>query len=464
MNKAVAEHISEDSLPFYDLSEQRYTSYPAKERFVEAFSADDYTQVLQLRRLGSGMTLPFSMDIHIPYCESLGYCSACKQVVTGLHEGASSYLDNLHREIDLHTEHLGVGQALNQLHVGGVTSTFLSEDQLRSLLNKLHRSFSLSPSGDFSIEIDPRAMNAVRLDLLAELGFNRLSFCVQDIDFGVQKAVSRFYPAELLFDLFKAARQRGFGCINLDLLFGLPQQSPDSFECTLTQLLELRPERITLHAYAHQLDRFKPQKRIVSTELPEDTDQVAMLSRSIAALIKTGYVHVGLNHFALSTDPLATAKWQGRLHRNSQGYSTQPECDVIGLGASSISRIGATYRQNARTLADYSDRLDQGLFPVERGLGLSRDDLVRRAVIMSLMCHGEILYESIELAYLIDFRRYFASEMVALQALQGQGLVTQDNDGIQVSSTGCYFVQRVAMVFDRYLQADRVRARFSRII
>lgn len=464
MNKAVAEPVFEDSLPLPDLSVPRYTSYPASDRFVEAFSADDYAQALQLRRTGAGMMLPLSIFVHIPFCESLcSYC-ACNQVVTGLQDGATAYLGYLSREIDLHTKQLHVAQVVTQLHVGGGTPTLLSDDLLRSLMAILRRSFLLAPAGDYSIEIDPRTMNAARLDLLAELGFNRLSLGVQDIDPGVQKAVNRMYPAEQVAELVAVARQRGFASINIDLLYGLPRQSPDSFVHSLAQVIELRPERITLHAYAHQPERFKPQRRIVAAEVPSDADKAAMLTLSIAALIKAGYVHVGMSHFALPTDTLAIAKRQGRLHHNFHGYSTQPECDLIGLGVSAISQVGATYSQNPRTLADYYDSLEQGRLPVERGLGLSRDDLVRRAVILSLMCHGEILYESIESAHLIDFRRYFASELVALQALEGQGLVTLDNAGIQVSGTGGYFVQRVAMVFDRYVQTDRLRARFSRII
>lgn len=464
MNKAVAVPVFEDLLHLLDLSEERYTSYPTSDRFVEAFSADDYTQALQLRRMGAVMAFPLSIYIHIPFCESLCYYCACNKVISKQHEQATSYLRYLSREIDLHTEQLGVGKAVTQLHVGGGTPDFLLDDQLRHLMGMLRRSFSLAPAGDYSIEIDPRTMDASRLDLLAELGFNRLSLGVQDLDPVVQKAVHRMYPAEQVFDLVAAARERGFGSINIDLLYGLPQQSPDSFERTLAQVIGLRPERITLYAYAHHPERFKPQRQIVSADVPAGADKVAMLSRSIAALIEAGYVHIGIEHFALPIDALAIAKRQGRLHRNFQGYSTQPDGDLIGLGVSSIGRIGATCSQNAKTLEEYYDHLDQGRLPVARGLGMSRDDLVRRAVIMSLMCHGVILYESIELAHLIDFRSYFASEMEALQGLEEQGLVTLDNAGIQVSSTGCFFVRLVAKVFDRYLQSDRTRARFSKII
>jgi oxygen-independent coproporphyrinogen-3 oxidase len=465
MNAAVAEPISEDLLRRFDVSGPRYTSYPTADRFVEAFSAEDYTQALKQRRSGAAaMTLPLSLYVHIPFCESLCYYCACNKIITKHHDRAAPYLRYLSREVDLHTEHLGVGQTVTQLHLGGGTPTFLSDDELRELMGMLRRSFSLAPGGEYSIEVDPRTIDASRLDTLAELGFNRLSFGVQDFDPDVQKAVHRVQPAEQVFALVEAARQRGFESINVDLIYGLPQQNPESFDRTLAQVVELRPERIALYAYAHLPERFKPQRRISTVEIPSGAAKVAMLARSMAAFIGAGYVYVGMDHFALPTDALAIAKRQGRLHRNFQGYSTQPDCDLIGLGVSSIGRIGATYSQNAKTMEEYCDYLDQGHFPVVRGLGLSRDDLVRRAVIMALMCQGEVLFESIELAYLVEFRNYFASEIEALNKLADQGLVTMNESGIQVTAMGWFFVRAVAMVFDRYLQTDRTRARFSKII
>lgn len=465
MNAAVADPISEDLLRRFDVSGPRYTSYPTADRFVEAFSVTDYTQALKLRRTGAaGMTLPLSLYVHIPFCESLCYYCACNKIITRHHDRAAKYLRYVSREVDLHTEQLGVGQTVTQLHLGGGTPTFLSDDELRGLMGMLRRSFTFAPSGEYSIEVDPRTMDATRLDTLAELGFNRLSFGVQDFDPAVQKAVHRVQPAEQVFALVEAARQRHFDSINVDLIYGLPQQSPESFDRTLAQVNALRPDRIALYAYAHLPERFKPQRRIATVELPGAGAKVAMLARSMAALMGAGYVYVGMDHFALPTDTLAVAKRQGRLHRNFQGYSTQPDCDLIGLGVSSIGRIGATYSQNAKTLEEYYDYLDQGRFPVVRGLALTRDDLIRRSVIMALMCQGNVSFESIELAFLIDFRSYFASEMQALQSLCGQGLVTLDDTSIQVTDMGWFFVRAVAMVFDRYLQADRTRARFSKII
>ena len=465
MNAAAAEPVSEELLRRFDVSGPRYTSYPTADRFVEAFSADDYIQALSLRRAGAaGMSLPLSLYVHIPFCESLCYYCACNKIITKHHDRATPYLRYLSREVDLHTEHIGVGQTVSQLHLGGGTPTFLNDDELRELMAMFKRSFTLAPGGEYSIEVDPRTVDAKRLDTLKELGFNRLSFGVQDFDPAVQKAVHRVQPAEQVFALVAAARERGFDSVNVDLIYGLPLQSPESFDRTLAQVTELRPDRIALYAYAHLPERFKPQRRIATVELPGGAAKVSMLARSMAAFMQAGYVYVGMDHFALPNDALAVAKRQGRLHRNFQGYSTQPDCDLIGLGVSSIGRIGATYSQNAKTLEEYYDYLDHGSFPVVRGLALSRDDLVRRAVIMALMCQGQVLFESIELGHLITFKSYFASEMEALQGLAEQGLVTLDDSGIQVTPTGWFFVRAVAMVFDRYLQTDRTRARFSKII
>ena len=465
MNTAVAEPISEELIRRFDVSGPRYTSYPTADRFVEAFSADDYIQALKLRRAGGvAMTLPLSLYVHIPFCESLCYYCACNKIITKHHDRAGPYLRYLSREVDLHTEQLGVGQTVTQLHLGGGSPTFLTDDELRELMTMLRRNFTFAPGGEYSIEVDPRTIDASRLDTLAELGFNRLSFGIQDFDPDVQKSVHRVQPAEQVFALVAAARERGFESINADLIYGLPLQSPESFDRTLAQVVELRPERIALYAYAHLPERFKPQRRIPTVEIPSGAAKVAMLARSMAAFIGAGYVYVGMDHFALPTDSLAIAKRQGRLHRNFQGYSTQPDCDLIGLGVSSIGRIGATYSQNAKTLEEYYDYLDQGRFPVVRGLALTRDDLLRRAVIMAIMCQGQVSFESIELAHLIEFRKYFAPEMEALQKLADQGMVTVDDAGIQVTEMGWFFVRAVAMVFDRYLQTDRTRAKFSKII
>ncbi|VTU16722.1 Oxygen-independent coproporphyrinogen-III oxidase [Variovorax sp. RA8] len=448
----------------FDVPGPRYTSYPTADRFVEAFTADDYAQTLRQRSELGAHGRPLSVYVHIPFCESLCYYCACNKIVTRHKSRGREYLGYLAREVALQAAQLGRGAVVTQLHLGGGTPTFLHDGGLRELLSMLGDAFTLPPEREQSIEIDPRTVDGHRLASLAEMGFDRLSFGVQDFDPDVQKAVHRIQPAGQVFDLVASARGLGFGSINIDLIYGLPRQSTGSFDRTLAQVCELRPDRIALYAYAHLPARFKPQRRIAADELPDARTKVEMLSRSIATLTAAGYVYIGMDHFALPEDPLAIAKRQGRLHRNFQGYSTQPECDLVALGVSAIGRVGATYSQNAKTLEEYYDLLDQGRLPVVRGLALTRDDVLRRAVIMALMCQGHVDYESIGLAHLVDFKRYFASELVALAPLAAQGLVHLRDHEIEVTPMGWFFVRAVAMVFDRYLQADRNRTRFSRIV
>lgn len=457
--------ITPELLTRFDVPGPRYTSYPTADRFVEAFGESQYVQALQMRQTGAfGQQLPLSLYVHIPFCESLCYYCACNKIITKHKERAADYLHYLGKEVALHARHLGPYQAVSQLHLGGGTPTFLSDAELRQLMAMLRQHFDFVPGGEYSVEVDPRTVTEQRLAVLAELGFNRLSFGVQDFDPAVQKAVHRLQPAEQVFALVEASRQLGFESVNVDLIYGLPLQNPESFDRTLAQVKRLRPDRIALYAYAHLPERFKPQRRIHAEDLPSGAAKVAMLSRSLDALTDAGYVYIGMDHFALPDDALAVAKRQGRLHRNFQGYSTQADCDLIALGVSSIGRVGSTYSQNAKTMAEYCDLLDQGHFPVVRGLALTRDDLIRRSVIMAIMCQGHLQFEAINLAWLIDFRTLFAKEMVQLQELQAQGLVSLSEAGIQVTAMGWYFVRGVAMVFDRYVQADRNRSRFSKII
>ena len=457
--------VSPALLRRFDVAGPRYTSYPSADRFVEAFTAADQGLALAGRRAAfPALAQPLSLYVHIPFCESLCHFCACNKIITRHHDRAATYLRYLAREVGMLTAQLGVAQPVTQLHLGGGTPTFLSDDELRALLALLRRSFALVPGGEYSIEIDPRTMDGGRLAAIAGLGFNRISFGMQDFDASVQKAVHRIQPFEPVSSLMAQARAVGFDSVNVDLMYGLPRQTAESFARTLAQVQQLRPDRIALYAYAHLPERFKAQRRIVPAELPDGAAKVAMLSQSLAAFLGAGYSYIGMDHFALPDDSLAVAKRQGRLHRNFQGYSTQPDCDLIGLGVSAISRIGASYSQNAKTLDEYCDHLDQGRLPVERGLTLTRDDLARRAVIMALMCRGQLVFESIELAWLLDFRSYFARELEQLRELADQGLVLLDDVGIQITAQGWFFVRALAMVFDRHLQADRNRAKFSRIL
>ena len=458
--------LSDALLRKLDVPGPRYTSYPTADRFVEAFGHNEYRQALRQRAQGAvvGGAPPLSLYVHIPFCEALCYYCACNKIITKHHSRGREYLQLLEKEVALHAGELGKAQTITQLHLGGGSPTFLDDDELSDLMALLCKTFKPAPNAEIAIEVDPRTATRERLRHLAALGFNRISFGIQDFDPDVQAAVHRIQSFESVRELVAEARALRFESINADLIYGLPKQTPASFKHTIAQVAELRPTRIALYAYAHLPHRFKPQRRIDASALPTAEQRIDMLRSALSGFIGNGYTYIGMDHFALPTDSLAVAKRQGRLHRNFQGYSTQPDCDLISLGVSGIGRIGATYSQNAKTLPEYSDALAQREFPIVRGLALTRDDLMRRTVIMALMCQGRVDFESVELAHLINFREAFAAELTQLASLQEMGLVQVTEQAIQVTATGWFFVRAVAMVFDRHLRADRVRERFSRII
>ncbi|MDP8568691.1 oxygen-independent coproporphyrinogen III oxidase [Methylophilus aquaticus] len=455
--------ITQAHIERYDVSGPRYTSYPTADRFVEAFDASAYVKALEQRNI-SAWTQPLSVYVHVPFCESLCFYCACNKIVTKRHEQGAQYLNYLKREIDLHLSRFDHPQTVNQCHLGGGTPTFLNDDELSALMQMLKQVFVFEAAGEYSIEIDPRTVDTQRLQHLRDLGFNRLSFGVQDFDADVQQAVHRVQSYKQVASLMQDARNMGFQSMNADLIYGLPKQTPVTFRQTISQIITLRPDRIALYGYAHLPSRFKPQRRILHEDLPNAVDKIQMLSEAIQQLISAGYVYIGMDHFALPEDALAIAKQQGRLHRNFQGYSTMADQDILALGVSAIGKMGSTYSQNAKTIEEYYDYLDQGQLPIVRGLALNRDDLIRRAVIMAIMCHGELSYESIELSYMINFKEYFKTELQQIEEKQKQGLVYLEHDGIKVTDMGWFFVRAIAMVFDRYLQLDANRARFSKIL
>ena len=456
--------LSEALLRRFDAPGPRYTSYPTADRFIDAFGAADAWRVLAARSKGAAASAPLSVYVHIPFCESVCYYCACNKVITKHHDRATEYLDALDTEIGLVRGALGAGQPVSQLHFGGGSPTFLSDAELDRVITSLRGAFVIATGAEISIEVDPRTVTPARLAHLRSLGFNRISFGVQDFDLQVQQAVHRVQPYESVRELMESARGLQFQSINADLIYGLPKQTPDSFARTVAQIGELRPDRIALYAYAHLPQRFKPQRRIIADDLPSAAQRVAMLGGAIAGFLARGYSYIGMDHFALPDDSLAAAKRQGRLHRNFQGYSTQPECDLIGLGVSAIGHVGASYQQNAKSLPEYYEALRAGQLPVVRGIALNHDDVVRRAVIMALMCQGRVEYESIDQEHMIKMREYFATELGHLEPLVEAGLVKIEAAAIQVTATGWYVVRAVAMVFDRALQSDKLRERFSRIL
>ena len=444
----------------------RYTSYPTADRFADDFGAANLAWALDRRRRAAdgGARMPLSLYVHIPFCESVCYYCACNKVITRHHSRAQEYLRALDDEIDLVVASIGPQREISQLHLGGGSPTFLSDAEIARLMASLRRSFHFADDAEVSIEVDPRTVTDARLEHLRAEGFNRLSFGVQDFDEQVQQAVHRVQSYESVRDLIAAARRLGFESINADLIYGLPRQTPASFARTIAQVNALRPDRIALYAYAHLPARFKPQRRIAAAELPDGAARVAMLGAAMSAFVAHGYDYIGMDHFALPGDALAVAKRAGRLQRNFQGYSTRPDCDLVGLGVSAIGRIGDSYYQNAKTLPEYYEALATRRLPVVRGLVLDRDDVVRRDLIMALMCHGRIDFADVRRRLGVDMRLDFAAELVRLQPFVDDGLATVGEDAVEVTPAGWYVVRAIAMVFDEYLQAGASRERFSRVV
>jgi oxygen-independent coproporphyrinogen III oxidase len=454
-----------DLLRRLDTNGPRYTSYPTADRFHEQHTDAHYAQALAARAALAKLNAapPLAIYVHLPFCESVCYYCACNKIVTRHHERAVEYLDVLEREIALHEAALGVRQTVSQLHFGGGTPTFLSDAELSRLMAALGRAFEIAPDAECSIEVDPRTATPERLQHLANLGFNRISFGVQDFDADVQQAVHRVQPFEQVQALMSAAREIGFESINVDLIYGLPKQRPETFAATIARVLALAPDRIALYGYAHLPERFKPQRRIVSADLPDGAARLAMLGHAIGAFTATGYDYIGMDHFARPDDALAIAKRQGRLHRNFQGYTTQPECDLLGLGVSAIGRVGATHAQNAKTLESYYHAINGGRFATVRGLALDSDDLLRRKVIMDLMCRGRLDFADVQAEFGVHVPSFFADELKRLAPLVAHDLVRLHDDSVEVTPAGWYVVRAVAMVFDRYLQGA-ARDRFSKVL
>jgi oxygen-independent coproporphyrinogen-3 oxidase len=369
----------------------------------------------------------------------------------------------LEKELALLAPLLGESCPIQAMHWGGGTPTFLTRDESSALVRAIESRFARNPKAEYSIEVDPRSAEPGRMAFLAGLGFNRVSLGVQDFDAAVQKAVHRLQSVETTRRVMAEARASGFRSVNLDLIYGLPKQTLDSFNRTLDEVLLLDPERIALYNYAHLPKLFKPQRRIAESELPSAERKLQLMTLAIGRLTRAGYLYIGMDHFARPDDELAAAQTLGQLARSFQGYSTQAG-DLLGLGMSSIGQIGPAYYQNAKDLERYYAELDAGRLPVLRGLELTADDLVRRAVIQGLMCHFRLSIESIELAHLVDFRRYFAVELLQLKKLADDGLVELTPDWIGVTPKGRLLVRAICMLFDRYLREARERASYSKVI
>lgn len=440
-----------------------YTTYPNADRFVEAFDAQAHCAWLARRNIG-GFARPLSLYVHLPFCESACYFCTCNKVITGEHARARTYLRHLERELALQLAHLDGSRSIVQMHWGGGTPTFLRGDELRSLMRTLRNHFEFTPAAQISIEVDPRTAGGETIGLLATLGFNRMTLGVQDFDPAVQRAVNRDQPFEMTQAVMQAARAAGFSSIGVELIYGLPKQTVESFARTLDCVLALDPERIALYRYAHLPARVKLQRRIDPADLPAASVMSELFALAVQRFAAAGYVTIGLGHFAKPADQLARALRSGRLRRSVAGYSSGPDGDLLAIGVSAVSQIGPVYSQNACSLEDYYDRLNQQQLPVARGIELRADDLVRRSVIMALVCQGEVAAESIAIAHLIDFARYFARELRELAVFEAAGLADLREDGITVTPAGRLFLRSIAMVFDRYLAADAAHIAGAKII
>ncbi|MBT3059558.1 MAG: oxygen-independent coproporphyrinogen III oxidase [gamma proteobacterium symbiont of Ctena orbiculata] len=452
-----------DLIAKYDQSGPRYTSYPTAVQFHDGFNEDEYKRVAgETNQSGN----PLSLYFHIPFCDTVCFYCACNKVATKDRSLAAGYLARIHEEMRLQSELFDSSRLVTQLHWGGGTPTFISHDEMRELVAQTRNYFTLldDDSGEYSIEIDPREAKGDTIKLLRELGFNRMSLGVQDFDPRVQQAVNRIQSKEETLSVLQKARDEGFRSTSIDLIYGLPFQSVESFSSTLDQILEVDPDRLSVFNYAHLPERFKPQRRINAEELPLPQAKLDILQMTIDKLSAAGYVYVGMDHFAKPDDELVLAQQDGTLYRNFQGYSTHADCDLIGLGATSIGMVGPSYAQNMRGLDEYYQRIDSGRLAVFRGVELNHDDLLRRDVITRLICHFYLPFADVEQRWDLVFNDYFANELESLKEMAADGLLTIDDKAIRVLPKGRLLIRNICMQFDAYLGSKQSQGSFSKVI
>ena len=441
----------------YDRAGPRYTSYPTAVEFHDEFTIRDLLKA-------EGHSKALSLYFHIPFCDTVCFYCACNKIATKDRSKVEPYLKALEQEMLMQANLLDWQRPVEQLHWGGGTPTFLSDEQMVWLMSRTKSLFNVldNDEGQYSIEIDPREVSPTTLRTLREIGFNRLSLGLQDLDERVQVAVNRVQSAELTFGVMQQARELGFKSVSLDLIYGLPHQSWMSFEKTLDKVIEARPDRLSVFNYAHMPTRFKPQRRINEADLPSAADKLEIMHKAGEKLQAAGYVFIGMDHFALPGDELALAQEEGHLHRNFQGYTTHAHCDLLAFGVSSIGNVGNTFSQNVKTLDEYYAAIEKNTLPIERGLVLNRDDVIRQDVITQLICQFALNFNQIDQAWRIQSSDYFAHELIALEQMQKDGLLVLSEDGLQVTQPGRLLIRNICMVFDRYL--PEAQHRFSRAI
>jgi len=446
----------------YDIAGPRYTSYPTAVQFTTDFTEQDYREQAALSNQSQR---DLSLYFHLPFCDTICYYCACNKVITKDRSKADPYLQALHKEIAMQAELFDSSRKVNQLHWGGGTPTFINHQQMTELMQVTRQHFNLhdDDSGEYSIEIDPREVNRDSIKLLRDIGFNRMSLGVQDFNPAVQKAVNRIQSEEQTLSALSNAREFGFKSISTDLIYGLPLQTVDSFATTLQRIIELSPDRISLFNYAHMPELFKPQRRINEAEMPAAEIKLTILKESTEQLIDAGYVYIGMDHFAKPDDELSIAQQQGKLYRNFQGYATHADCDLIGLGITSIGTIHNSFSQNLKTLDEYQTTINNGKLAVFRGVEIDQDDLIRRDVIMQLICHFHLSFSAIEAKHNIKFDDYFCTELKNLTEMRDDGLVEITNQNIKVTDKGRLLIRNICMTFDRYHNTQH-QQRFSKAI
>ncbi len=447
----------------FDVPGPRYTSYPTADRFNKEVQAAEFGKVLSSR----GEKTPdakLSLYVHIPFCSNICYFCGCNKEVTKDHSRSKEYIEMLGKECDIVASKLTGIRTVEQLHFGGGSPTFLDNEEIELVMKTLTDRFPLEPDAEVSIEVDPRTCSPDKVACLAKVGFNRMSIGVQDFDNRVQVAVNRVQPFEQTKATIDAARAHGFKSINMDLIYGLPFQSRETFSKTLDKVIELSPDRIALYHYAHLPEHFKAQRRINADDLPSSEEKVGIMMDAIRRLSASGYHYIGMDHFAKETDELCKAQEEGTLQRNFQGYSTKPECDMVALGVSSISKVTNCYAANPRDIPSYYDKIKSGQLATVRGYLLDEDDRLRYQVIMSIMCQFVVYKADIEKKFGIKFDDYFAYELNALKTFEKEGLVELHEDRIDVLPKGKLLVRAVAMNFDKYLREDDRVHRYSRIV
>jgi len=449
----------------YDRPGPRYTSYPTAVEFSDRF--DERAYRARLRAAASAAGEPLSLYVHLPFCEARCTYCACMTIITRKREVAARYLDYLEREIAMLAAHLGGRRQVVQYHWGGGTPTYLTLAQIERLYGTVARHFDIDRDGETAVEIDPRVTTREQLHLLRSLGFNRLSMGVQDFTPEVQEAIGRRQPEALTRDLHEYARAIGFDAINIDLIYGLPRQTLDTFTRTLRSVVAMRPDRVAVYSYAHVPWLRPHQARIDKSTLPDSALKFELIGAAIETFADAGYVAIGMDHFALPDDELAIAARNRRLHRNFMGYTTRRAGDMLGVGVSAIGDLRGAFAQNVKKLPPYYAAIDAGRFPIERGYALTADDLVRRHVITELMCNFFVDRADVATRFGIDFAAYFAKDLAVLTAPGGpvdDGFLVVTDGALEVPPAGRLFVRNICMQFDQYLAAHSGRPVFSRTI